>query len=210
MKKTFLKDKAYQDLKALFLDGSYPPGTFLSERKLGERLGMSKTPIRAALERLEAEGFVATAPQQGVVVRELSLREIREHYELRTALETHILRQIAGKLNSEQLSALEQNLALQKSCMEAGDIQGHVEADARFHILLAEILGNEEIVKVMQRQRDKLFRVAIQISKQNPARMQASLAEHRSIYQSIRAGDGPGAARLIQEHMEAGKRLLLG
>jgi DNA-binding GntR family transcriptional regulator len=209
MKRTFLKDKAYEELKKLIMDGTYSPGTFLSERKLGEQLGMSKTPVRAALERLETEAFIATAPQQGIIVRELSLREIREHYEIRIALETYIVQQIAGKLTPAQLRKLEENLAIQQDCMESEDINGHVEADADFHLLLADFLGNVEIKKVMQHQRDKMFRVAVQISVQNPPRMSSSLNEHNQIFDAIRNGDGDLAVERIQAHFEAGKRYLL-
>jgi len=163
----------------LLLTGIFSPGTFLSERKLGDQLGMGKTPIRAALERLEAEGFIATAPQQGILVREFSIDEIRDHYEIRAALETYIVQQIAGKLTAVQITMLEDNLRIQKTCIDAGDISGHVDVDAGFHLLMADYLGNEEIKKVMQHQRDKIFRVAIQISKRNPPRMQTSLSEHK-------------------------------
>lgn len=207
--RTFLKDTAYETLKALLLEDAYPPGTFLSERKLGAQLGMSKTPIRAALERLEAEGFISTAPQQGILVRELSLREIRDHYEIRTALETYIVRQITGKLSQTQIAQLEANLTHQHACIQNGDTHGHVEADAAFHLLLADFLGNHEIKKVMQHQRDKIFRVAVQISRRNPPRMGDSLAEHRKIFAAIRNGDRSLAADLVQAHFEAGKRYLL-
>lgn len=209
MKRTFLKDKAYEELKTLLMNGTYPPDTFLSERKLGQQLGMSKTPIRAALERLETEGFVATAPQQGIIVRELSLREIREHYDIRTALETYIVQQITGKLTKTQIALLEENLETQRACMEKGDTNGHVEADAAFHLLLVDILGNEEIKKVMQHQREKMFRVAVQISIQNPPRMEGSLEEHTEILAAIKNSDGDLAAELIHAHFEAGKRYLL-
>jgi DNA-binding GntR family transcriptional regulator len=207
--RTFLKEIAYQELKKRLLDGSYPPGTFLSERKLGQQLGMSKTPVRAALERLEMEGFVATAPQQGIIVRELSLREIREHYDIRTALEIYIVRQLAGNLTQNQIAQLQENLETQRVTIEAGDISAHVDADAAFHTLLADFLGNREIIKVMQHQRDKMFRVASQISKHNPPRMLRSLSEHIGIFEELRNGNGDMAAARLQEHLEAGKRYLL-
>jgi DNA-binding GntR family transcriptional regulator len=210
MKQTLLlKDKAYQELKVLLLDGSYSPGTFLSERNLGEQLGMSKTPIRAALERLEAEGFVTTAPQQGIIVRELSLREMREHYEIRAALESYIVQQIAEKLSPDQIAAVENNLETQLACIQSGDVKGHVQADADFHLLLAGFLGNAEIQKVMQHQRDKMFRVTLQISCQCPARMQTSLAEHTMLFEEIREGHADFAAKKIQAHLETGKQYLL-
>ena len=70
-RRVFLKDRAYEELKTLILSEALPPGSFLSERALGQKLGMSKTPVRSAIERLENEGFVSVSPQQGVVVRAL-------------------------------------------------------------------------------------------------------------------------------------------
>src|SRR5262245_56779925 len=83
-----MKERAYSEIKRRILNCDYPPGSFLSERNLATTLGMSKTPVKAALERLEHEGFITVSPQQGIVVRELSIREIADQYEIRTALES--------------------------------------------------------------------------------------------------------------------------
>src|SRR5690349_20231147 len=77
---SLLKDEAYESIKQRLLNNDYPPGSFLSERQLAGGLGMSKTPVKAALERLESEGFITVSPQQGIVVRELSVREIADQY----------------------------------------------------------------------------------------------------------------------------------
>ena len=96
--KGLLKSQAYDRLKTSIVTGAYPPGSFLSERRLVEELGMSKTPIRAALERLEGEDYVRISPRQGIVVREPSVREIADQFEIRLALERHVLKSLAGKL----------------------------------------------------------------------------------------------------------------
>ena len=80
-----LKERAYDEIKRLILTGELNPGTFLAERQLAARLGMSKTPVRSALERLESEGFISISPQQGAIIRDLSLDEIADQYEIRTA-----------------------------------------------------------------------------------------------------------------------------
>ena len=93
-----LKERAYDEIKRLILTGDLTPGTFLAERQLAARLGMSKTPVRSALERLESEGFISISPQQGAIIRDLSLDEIADQYEIRTALETFVVRTVAGRL----------------------------------------------------------------------------------------------------------------
>jgi DNA-binding GntR family transcriptional regulator len=204
-----LKEQAYRQLKQMLLDGTYPPGTFLSERKLAEQLGMSKTPVRAALERVELEGFITVSPQQGIVVRELSLREIKEHYDIRIALETFIARRLAGTLTPEQIAQIEENLRAQIACIEQGDILGHVACDRDFHLLLANCLDNREIVRVMEYQRDKVYRVTSQISLRHPVRMQKSYQEHKKIFEAIRNGDGDLAAVRMQEHLETGRQFIM-
>src|SRR5262245_53005652 len=93
-----LKEQAYAEIKRQILGGELPPGTFLAERQVAARLGMSKTPVRSALERLESEGFVSISPQQGAIIRDLSVPEIADLYEIRMAIESFVARSLAGKL----------------------------------------------------------------------------------------------------------------
>src|SRR5262249_491897 len=93
-----MKDRAYDAIKRGILGTGFPPGSFLAERQLAEWLGMSKTPVKAALERLELEGFITVSPQQGIVVRDVAVREIADQYEIRVALEAYVLRATAGRL----------------------------------------------------------------------------------------------------------------
>lgn len=204
-----LKEQAYAEIKTLLLDGIYAPGAFLSERRLAAQLGMSKTPIRAALERLELESFVATAPRQGIVVRELSLQEIKDHYEIRTALEGFVVGQLAGRLTEPQLAALRDNLAQQQDQLDGGAARTYMQLDAVFHLSLCDFLGNQEISRVMRHQRDKLYRVVLKILERDIHRMARSHAEHVAIVDALEAGAPDQAASLMREHFENGKRLLL-
>ena len=103
-----LKRQAYDDLKRLILAGELPGGSVQSVRQLAARLQMSKTPVHAAIERLEAEGLVTLAPQQGVVIRELSVHDIVNHYEIRQAIEPFVMRRLAGRLTETQIEQLRQ------------------------------------------------------------------------------------------------------
>src|SRR5438876_11645439 len=96
--RALLQDQAYDELKKLIQRGTYPAGTFLSERQLAGRLGMSKTPIKSALTSLGMEGFVAVYPKLGIVVREPTVLELHEQFDLRAAFETYVVRQSARRL----------------------------------------------------------------------------------------------------------------
>jgi DNA-binding GntR family transcriptional regulator len=207
--RALLKDRAYERIKARLLSNGYPPGSFLSERQLAENLGMSKTPVRAALERLESEGFITVSPQQGIVVRELSVHEIADQYEIRAALESYTLRTLAGRLTAPQVRCVELNLEAQKRLRGSGDVAKGVELDAAFHIQFAEFLGNQEILRVIGQLREKMQRVVTQVFRVCPARMETSAEEHAAIAAAVIAGDGARAAGLVVQHLELGKQLIL-
>jgi len=207
--RALLKDKAYQELKQLILNWTFMPGTFLSERQLAARFGMSKTPIRSALERLANEGFVTISPQQGVVVREFSLDEIVDLFDIRIALETFVAKKLVGRLDEMYIAKIEENLSGQLETTTNGDYQRATVLDADFHILLCEALGNREILRTMLHLRDKLYRVVYRVLRHNRQRIMSSYEEHRGIADALFSGDGEAAARLIQEHLEWGKQALV-
>src|SRR3954451_4881082 len=143
-----LKERAYNEIKRMVLTGELNPGTFLAERQLAARLGMSKTPVRSALERLESEGFISISPQQGAIIRDLSLNEVADQYEIRMAIETFVARNLAGRLSGDQVVRVQANLEAQRANLEVGSVERGVALDEEFHTLFCEFLGNQEILRV--------------------------------------------------------------
>jgi DNA-binding GntR family transcriptional regulator len=166
--------------------------------------------VRAALERLEAEGFIAVSPQQGIVVRELSLREISDQLEIRTALEPFVVRRIAGNLSPAHRERLEATLAAQQQAAEHLDVARSIQLDAEFHLLLCEILGNREILRVMQQLRDRVHRLIVEVmQRQSIARLEQAYREHSAIAAAIIAGNPDEAEAQMQAHLDFGRRLFL-
>jgi DNA-binding GntR family transcriptional regulator len=204
-----LKDQAYVELKRRILEGDYPPGSFLAERQLADDLGMSKTPVKAALERLEYEGFIAVSPQQGILVRELSIGEIADQYEIRAALESFAVRTLAGKLSPEQISLLQANLTEQQLQSKKCDVDMAVKLDSSFHLLFPTFLNNQEILRVMNQLREKMGMIIATVFQTHHNRIVSSYAEHKAIAEAVIEGNGFRAAELIEEHLEYGKSLIL-
>lgn len=207
--RSLLKERAYDHIKRGLLNSEYPPGSFLSERQLAEELGMSKTPVKSALERLESEGYIAVSPQQGIVVRELSVHEIADLYEIRVALEAYCLRTLAGNLNPVQIAQLRENLQAQTRLRGSADVVKRVQLDTAFHVLFMEFLGNQEVLRAFVQLRDKLRRVLTQVFRLSPVRLDSSCEEHATIAAAVIDGDGARAANLIVRHLELGKQLIL-
>lgn len=208
--RTLKKDQAYMELKRLIMVRALQPGSVVSERELAARLGMSQAPIRAAAQRLEQDGFMDISPQRGIVIREDSLQEVADMFDLRSALESHVMRKIASHLTPEQNMQLEANLTIQMAASGRGDLLRFTELDADFHLLLCEFAGNSEISRVTAGLRSRLHRVIMQVLTQNPDRPLAALEEHSGILQSLREGDANAAAARAVLHLEFGRRRSLG
>lgn len=210
LSKPTLKEKAYIELRNLILKGSLEPGEFLTERSLVERLNMSRTPIRSALERLEAEGFVKQSPKQGIVVEELSIKKAVDIYDLRMALESYVGKKLAAsQLPEKGISLLRQNLAEQKKYMEAGDYTGFVAKDYEFHLTLVRLYDNKEIINIIEQIQDRLYQIAIKVLRKDAERIVVSYEDHQRIVENILNGEGEKAAIEIVNHLDFGKRILI-
>ena len=170
---------------------------------------MSQTPVRAALEKLQIEGLVAISPQQGVVVHELSVHDIADHFEFREALEVFVVRRITGRLSPTQENQLRENLGRQRQAILADDVPVNIELDFAFHVLLCEFLGNRELIRAMEGLRDKIHRVIVGVQTRNPGRMELGYEEHIGLAEAVIRGDQQEAERMIRKHLENGKAILL-
>ena len=207
-----LREQAYLYIKKLILDEDIPVNSFLSERNLAEQLGMSKTPIRLAIARLENEGFVRVSPQQGIVVLALSFEEILDYIDYRLALEIFVVRSITGALDKEQIQGLQDNLAEQAKLVQNKNTKREtiVYSDMAFHKHLALLKGNRQITQALERQQDMLYRVANRVYQRHPTRREQSFKEHQLLVGLIIEGKKKEAVELIEQHITRIKTLLIG
>jgi DNA-binding GntR family transcriptional regulator len=207
-----LKEQAYHHVKKMILDEEVPANGFLSERNLASKLGMSKTPVRLAIARLEHEGFVRVSPQQGIVVVALSFEEILDFIDFRLALETFVVRSLVGNLGKDQGRLLQENLNEHaKLIRKKGDQrEAIVYADMGFHTLLASLKNNRQISEALERQQVMLYRVAMRILARHPVRTEQSFLEHQRIVEAILTGKKAQAVSLIEGHILRIKTLLIG
>lgn len=205
-----LKEKAYIELRQHLLNGTIKPGDYLTERTLVEMLGMSRTPIRAALERLDAEGLAKYTPNKGLVVVEISLQQAVDLYDYRIALECYVVRKLASYgWTGEETEWFRNNLREQEHYAIAEDHVKFTDADAMFHKQLARVCGNGEIVQAMERIRDKLHQVALRVLRKDRQRISVSCNDHKLIFEHIVQGNGDEAAAAMERHLEYGKQILI-
>lgn len=197
-----------EQLKALIYGGDVAPGERLNEAALALRMGTSRGPIREAIRILSGIGLVTAVPNRGVFVRQISVREMLEIYELRALLFGHAAERAAEHLDAAHRAELDGLLAQMDAACAAGDGTRYYAVNLRFHALILELGGNrrahqayDEYVKELHLFRRRYFDAA--------ANMRRSNVEHRQIVEAIVAGASARARSLAQRHVLEGRQRLL-
>lgn len=203
-----LKEKAYIQLRDLILNGELQPGQFLTERELVNRLGMSRTPIRSALERLEVEGYIINSPNKGPVVAEISAKKAADIYDIRIALESHVSKKLSlNHLDEKQLEWFKQNLKEQKKYIVLKDYVAFSLKDAEFHKKLILIYNNTEIIRIFEQIQNKLQLLALKVFRTDIADLQVYYDDHQKIIDFIQLGESEKAQEKMIMHLEFGKNI---
>lgn len=202
-----LKEVAYEEIKELILNETFQPGSFLSERELISMLNMSKTPIKSALTRLEAEGFVTVSSKQGIIINDLSFSRIIDIYDLRTVLETHNVRSVLNRLTEEQFEMIRENLEVTERIVKVLDVREFAKADHDFHLLISNFAGNEEIHRILLNYNDHLLRITLRHLKKDPNRMKDFYQDHLEIYNLLSEGREESVERM-RDHLQNSKQKL--
>ena len=197
-----VREAAYERLKRRILEGVLRPGARLSEPALAQALGVSRTPVREALQRLSQEGLVELRPGRGARVRVLSPREVEEVYEVRALIEGEAAARAAGRCDEAGLHRLEAALDALETA-DPDDYAAQIAADERFHALLVAASGNRVLEQVFH-DLDAALALTRQFSRdlnQTPE----TRAQHRAIVAAIRAGDAAAARAAAEAHVQAFK-----
>jgi DNA-binding GntR family transcriptional regulator len=193
-------ERVYTHVKQAVLDRRYEGGTLLSEGELAEAVGVSRTPVREALLRLEAEGLLKLYPKKGALVLPVSAQEIADVVETRLLVELHAAEKVAPA--SPQLSArLEELLEEQRTHAAAGDLAAFAVADRCFHAEIVRAGGNRILAQLYDQLRDRQLRMGVATMNAEPDRIAKNIAEHTEILEALRAGDTRAALTLVERHV---------
>lgn len=208
-KKATRVDDAYERLKDEILENRMPPGFQAPEPEFALRLGMSRTPVREALLRLEAEGLVELIPRRGARVLPISPVDMEEIYEILTALEPEAAASLAkNKLGKKELQGLEDACADMEKALDKGDLEAWGIADSQFHSKLLKLHGNRRLSAYARTMCDQAHRVRM-ITLRLRNKLEKSTQEHREILKRIQNGDPDGARQVFRKHRERTARELL-
>src|SRR4030088_3012299 len=190
----------FERLRKLITSLELPPGSPLSRNALAEQFGVSSTPIRDALMRLEEEGLVEVFPQYATVVSRIDIGLAQQAHILRRALELEIVKELALEHVSQLIVELNITIALQQKFAKAGDFEKFMAADNDFHRQLYAATGNQalwDLVRSRSGHIDRLRRLHLP----SPGKAQDIVRHHRLIAKSISAGEPDDAQRHLRAHL---------
>ncbi|MFE2584600.1 GntR family transcriptional regulator [Streptomyces sp. NPDC059378] len=194
-----LRDRVYEALLELITTRALQPGQHLVESELAGHLGVSRQPVREALQRLNTEGWVDLRPAQGAFVHEPTEQEADQLLTVRTLLEAEAARLAAANATGAGIEALEELLAQGLQAVADDDVDAAVALNARFHAKIMELAGNAVLAELAA-QVDR--RVRWYYTPVARRRGQQSWIEHRDLITAIADGNEQEATRLMREHTE--------
>lgn len=196
-----LREFAYESLKDAIRHADVPPDYPLSETRISKILGISRTPVREALQQLSQEGLVHVIPGRAVTVASRSIPDVLNVVHIRSLLEPEMVRLVTDSISSSQLDSLNQALANMEKAVANGDQEAWSEADTIFHETLSEACPNKLLGEVVVQMRNRVHHLANIDSQTNPTRLAACTAEHKHILDAIAAKNAPAAEQAVRDHI---------
>ncbi|MCI5958771.1 MAG: GntR family transcriptional regulator [Lachnospiraceae bacterium] len=196
-----LRDVVFNTLRQAILTGELKPGERLMEIHLADRLGVSRTPIREAIRKLELEGLVVMIPRKGAQVAKITEKNLKDVLEVRRALDTLAVRLACKRMDEtykKQLREACDEFAKVVKCSNTKDI---TEADVRFHDIINQSTGNDRLIQLVNNLAEQMYRYRLEYIK-DAAYHKRLVDEHEEIYNAIMEQDEERAAKAVVVHID--------
>lgn len=203
-----LREVVFETIREAIISGHLRPGERLMEVQLAEEMGVSRTPVREAIRKLELEGFLIMMPRKGAYVAGISLKDITDVFEIRAALDSFAAGLAAERITEEELNSLERSLFFVVESAGQNDLDGIVHTDTDFHDIIYKASRNERLIQIVNNLREQIQRFRT-TSLAFPGRMQIAVDEHRRIVEAISERNVALARALAQEHIENAENSML-
>lgn len=203
-----LRELVFESLREAIISGHLHPGERLMEIQLAEELGVSRTPVREAIRKLELEGLVLMIPRKGAYVSQISMKDIADVFEIRSALEGLAARLAAERATDDEIEQMERVLVRISESADRDDVSSAVSFDADFHERLIGSSHNGRLSQIVSNLREQIQRFRL-TSLSHPGRVKLALEEHKKILEAISLRDPELAQNLAYEHIENAENSLM-
>lgn len=200
--KPSLARQVYETLKKAIMDNNLKPGEILLERQLAESLGVSRTPVREALQMLAKDGLVKLVPNREAEVADISILDVREILQIRSRLETLAAYLATENAHEDDIRSIGHRVAAMEECLKKGDYKGFLDNDLAMHATILSCCGNSRLESILTSLRDQIYRLTF-LSVGDAGQASESLEHHRRIYEAIAAKDPERAESEMAVHIES-------
>lgn len=202
-----LRQDVTNKIRSAIMEGRYPPNSVLSESELASEYSISRTPIREALRELSVKGLVRILPKRGIVVNELTPREILNLYQVREALECYAIRLATEKLTEEDALGFLADQRTTEEYLDRGEYLEAYNSSVKMHKRIIELTGNLKMKQILEDLSDQVYRIGMMTLRHG--RSKTSIAEHAAIIDCIIRGDADQAAALMRAHLVSDRDVVL-
>lgn len=196
-----LRDVVFKTLRQAILRGELKPGERLMEIKLANKLGVSRTPIREAIRKLELEGLVLMIPRRGAEVAEITEKSLNDVLEVRKALEELSVQLACERITPEQVEEMKMAAEDFRKVLKSGDVTKIAEADVKFHDIIFAATNNQRLITLLNNLREQMYRFRVEYLKQKECYPQL-LEEHDKLIALISGGEVEEACELMGCHID--------
>lgn len=196
-----LRDVVFNTLRQAILRGELKPGERLMEIQLANKLGVSRTPVREAIRKLELEGLVLMIPRKGAEVAEITEKSLKDVLEVRKALEELAVQLACDRIAKEELAELAQAGEDFKKVLKSKDITEIAEADVRFHDIIYMATDNQKLISLLNNFREQMYRYRVEYLKKEEVHEQL-IAEHDAIVEHVSKRNKEKAMEVVCQHID--------
>lgn len=196
-----LRDVVFNTLRRSILTGELKPGERLMEIHLADKLGVSRTPIREAIRKLELEGLVTMIPRRGAEVAQITEKHLRDVLEVRRALDALAVELACERITDAELESLKDACDNFEKETKQGNANRLAGADVAFHDIILNASGNERLVQMISNLSQQMYRYRLEYVKDETS-YERLIAEHVAIYEAIRDRNGRAGAEAIKNHID--------
>ena len=196
-----LRDVVFNTLRQAILRGELKPGERLMEIQLANKLGVSRTPIREAIRKLELEGLVLMIPRKGAEVAEITEKSLRDVLEVRRAMEELAVQLACEKITKEEIRELERVAKEFQQVVNSSDITEIAEVDVCFHDIIYTATDNQKLIQLLNNLREQMYRYRVEYLKRDGVFPQL-IAEHEAIIRHIENNEKEKATEVMCRHID--------
>lgn len=203
-----LRDVVFQTLRKAILTGELKPGERLMEIHLADKLGVSRTPIREAIHKLELEGLVTMLPRRGAMVSEISENGLKDVLEVRRSLDAFCAELAAKRISETEKEELKEAYNAFNDAVATGDATIMAKADVAFHDIIITATGNERLIMIINNLGEQMYRYRFEYIKDETKRDDI-MREHKALMESILNGDELAAGNAARIHIDNQEKAII-